>query len=84
VPDPTLSPHEQAVANAQRETLFAALRTLTSEQRDVVELRLAGLTSAEIAAVLGTSVGAVKSCQFRAYARLRRHLTDAHAVGGPT
>ncbi len=44
---------------------------LTSEQREVVELRLAGLSGPEIAEALGRSHGAVRALQFRAYQQLR-------------
>jgi DNA-directed RNA polymerase specialized sigma24 family protein len=45
----------------------------------VIELRLAGLTGPEIAAALDMQVAAVKSTQFRAYARLRELLGDVLA-----
>ena len=77
-------PEDDAIASDQQRALFAALRTLTPEQRHVVELRLAGLTSPEIAAVLGTTTGAVKASQHRAYARLRIALADEHIFGDPT
>jgi RNA polymerase sigma-70 factor (ECF subfamily) len=51
------------------------LDRLTPEQRDVVELRLAGLSGPEIAVALGRSHGAVRALQFRAYQQLRTFLT---------
>ena len=77
-------PEDEAIANDQQRALFAALRTLTPDQRHVVELRLAGLTSPEIASVLGTTTGAVKASQSRAYARLRTALAPEHIFGDPT
>ena len=59
----------------------ALLARLPVDQRSIVELRLAGLTDAEVAETLGRSVGAVKSTQFRALARLR-HLLTSEAVPG--
>jgi RNA polymerase sigma-70 factor (ECF subfamily) len=50
------------------------LAQLTPEQRDVVELRLSGMTGPEIAEVLGRSPGAVRALQFRAYQHLRALL----------
>jgi len=50
------------------------LAQLPTDQRRVVELRLAGLSGAEIAQALGRSFGAVKMLQFRAAARLRELL----------
>jgi RNA polymerase sigma factor (sigma-70 family) len=66
------------VDEEQREVL-AALRRLPASQRRIVELRLAGLKSAEIADALGMSVSAVNTAHFRAVARLRDLLADAGA-----
>ena len=74
-------PDDSAIGADQRRALFAAMDRLTPEQRGVVELRLAGLSGQEIADVLGISVSAVKSSQFRAYARLRALLADEHIFG---
>jgi RNA polymerase sigma-70 factor (sigma-E family) len=68
---------EPAVADAtgqadQRSDLLAALRDLPPRQRAVVVLRYwDGLTEAQAAAVLGCSVGNVKSQASRALAKLR-------------
>lgn len=51
------------------------LERLTPQQRDVVELRLAGLNGPEIAEVLDRSPGAIRALQFRAYQQLRAILT---------
>jgi RNA polymerase sigma-70 factor (ECF subfamily) len=75
--DDARSPEEHAIAGEQRRALNAAMRQLTDGQRQVVELRLAGLTGPEIAAALDMRLAAVKSTQFRAYARLRDLLGDA-------
>ncbi len=77
-------PEDEVIASDQQRALFAALRTLTPDQRHVVELRLSGLTSPEIATVLGLTTGAVKASQSRAYARLRAALADEHIFGDPT
>lgn len=71
------SPEDHALLNEGRESVEALLLTLTDDQRRVVELRLAGLTGPEIAAALGISETAVRSSQFRAYARLRRLLAES-------
>ena len=68
-PDPT--PEERALATDASQSLRSLLARLPTDQRDVIELRLAGLTGAEIAAALGRSLGAVKMLQFRAIERLR-------------
>ena len=65
------SPELSALAADSRRTLIAALSHLSEDQRRIVEYRLAGLTTPEIADLLDRSVGAVKITQHRAYARLR-------------
>jgi RNA polymerase sigma-70 factor (ECF subfamily) len=74
--DTAPTPEEETVST---ETQRALLARLPDDQRHIVELRLAGLTGAEIARVLGHSLGSVKAMQFRAFARLRRVLTGAAA-----
>ena len=50
------------------------LAHLTKDQRQVVELRLAGLNDSEIAAVLGRSRGSVRTLQYRAVQKFRSIL----------
>lgn len=73
-PDP--SPEELVVALEGERSVAALLNHLPDAQRQVVELRLAGLTGREIADVLGRGLPAVKMSQLRAYARLRDLLTE--------
>ena len=70
--DPT--PEEAALASDARQSLRDLLAVLPADQRRVLELRLAGLTGAEIAQVLNRSVAAVKMLQLRAMTRLRGEL----------
>ncbi|MGC4107911.1 MAG: sigma-70 family RNA polymerase sigma factor [Thermomicrobiales bacterium] len=65
------SPEEHAIRHDERERVMAALAHLSPVQRQVVELRLAGLKSAEIAELLEMRVSAVNTAHFRAIARLR-------------
>jgi RNA polymerase sigma-70 factor (ECF subfamily) len=58
----------------ERRSLRALLDRLTPDQREVVELRLAGLKAVEIAATVGKDRNAVDALQFRAVARLRSLL----------
>jgi RNA polymerase sigma-70 factor (ECF subfamily) len=71
LPDAAASPEELALAAEERCAVRELLARLPAEQRQIVELRLAGLNGPEIAAVSGRSLAAVKVGQFRAYARLR-------------
>jgi RNA polymerase sigma-70 factor (ECF subfamily) len=78
VPDPAASLEQRQISAA----LDAALRELDEKYRDVVVLRdVEGLSAAEVAAVLGLSVPAVKSRLHRARALLREDL--ARRLGEP-
>ncbi len=70
-PDDVATPEELAIAADERRSLRALLARLPADQRAVLELRLAGLAGAEIAGVLGRSLGSVKMLQYRAVAQLR-------------
>lgn len=74
--DPGQSPEDLAVAADGARRVRAMLARLPDRQRTIVELRLAGLTGAEIGRTLGMSESAVKSAQFRAYATLREWFRD--------
>jgi RNA polymerase sigma-70 factor, ECF subfamily len=68
------SPEDLAIDGAEREALRAMLNRLSTDQRELLELRLAGLNDAEIARVVGRSHGAVRIAQHRAIVRLREML----------
>lgn len=68
-------PAREALGREERARLWRAVDGLPEQQRRVVTLRLAaGLSSAEIARVLGKRVGAVKALQHRALTGLARAL----------
>lgn len=67
----TPGPEEDALAEERGRELRALLMRLPADQRELVELRLAGLNDAEIARVVGRSHGAVRVAQHRAVRRLR-------------
>jgi RNA polymerase sigma-70 factor (ECF subfamily) len=71
VADESPSPEARILAEDDALTLRSLLARLPPDQRDLLELRLAGLTDAEIARALGRSHGAVRRSQYRAIARLR-------------
>ena len=65
------TPEDLAINADGERNVHRLLAFLTPDQRDVVELRLNGLTGVEIAAVLGKRPATVRATQFRAYQRLR-------------
>lgn len=71
-------PEQLALAAETRREVTALLAHLPDEQSHLVQLRLAGLTDREIAAVLGKSHGAVRVAQHRALKRLRELAAAGH------
>lgn len=69
--DAANAPELQALASDDRRAIHVLLAQLSQDQRHLLELRLAGLTDAEIARVLGRSHVAVRTSQHRALLRLR-------------
>ena len=65
------SPEDEAIAEEARAIVTRLLAELPVDQRHVLELRLAGLSSKEIGDVLGKQPNAVDQTQFRAMTRLR-------------
>jgi RNA polymerase sigma-70 factor (ECF subfamily) len=82
IPDVAATPEEIAVATERSEALRAALRQLSPRERQVIELRLAGLTGPEIGKVLGCNTSAIGAAQYRAVTRLRSIMgLDVQAEG---
>lgn len=73
-------PEHAAVTSSEHDRIHAAIAQLPESQRHIVELRLVGLRGAEIAEVLGMSLGAVKTANYRAYQRLRELLRETDDV----
>ncbi|HEV8166323.1 MAG TPA: sigma factor-like helix-turn-helix DNA-binding protein, partial [Actinomycetota bacterium] len=68
-------PQDLAIERLEGGRVMAALEQLSTDQREVLLLRLAaGLTAPEVAATLGKTTGAVKSLQHRGLASLARVL----------
>jgi RNA polymerase sigma-70 factor, ECF subfamily len=83
-PDGSLSPEELAIASDTERSLREAMELLPRREREVVELRLAGLTGPEIGAVLGCRRNAVAAAHFRAVNHLRAFLgIDLQPEGDP-
>ena len=75
--DPAAGPEADALAAVELYALRSALSRLPADQRQAIELRLAGLTGREIAHELGRSHEAIKMLQQRALAHLRATLGAA-------
>ncbi|MFN8593714.1 MAG: sigma-70 family RNA polymerase sigma factor [Thermomicrobiales bacterium] len=73
-PDAAPGPEPTALSLEERRKVEQLLRQLAPDQRRVIELRLAGLTTEEIAVALGRNQGAVRATQFRAVKRLQALL----------
>jgi len=78
--DDARDPADRAIETIVDPRLVAALRELTSEQREVIELRLvAELSLAQVAEITGRTTGAVKLLQHRAVRRLAKLLDPGDA-----
>jgi RNA polymerase sigma-70 factor, ECF subfamily len=75
--DPQPGPLELVEAREARERLHAIIDQLTEGQRQVIRLRLKGYTGQEIADALGMGLNAVKSAQFRAFAKIRELMQES-------
>ncbi len=68
-------PGELAVLRQEMDSVALALRRLTPEQREAIELRFfAGLSAKEAAIAMDRQEGTIRGLQFRAIAALRREL----------
>lgn len=79
--DPDPSPETLALDREQEDAMQLLLGRLPKRDREVVELRLAGLTGREIAQTLSCSSQAVRAAQYRAMHRLRE-LIEREGIGG--
>jgi RNA polymerase sigma-70 factor (ECF subfamily) len=79
-----MDPEELALDRVEGERVLAALRQLTSDQREVLLLRLAAdLTAPEVAGILHKSTEAVKALQHRGLASLARVLGVTNDTSPP-
>lgn len=74
--DPADGPESLVVARDTGDRLRDLLRALPESQRDVIELRLTGLTNDEIGRVIGKRSGAVRMLVHRAFETLRPMLQE--------
>ena len=80
------STEDAALASVEWEDVRRLLNVVSPDQQRILELRLVGLTSQEIAEVLGKQPGAIKMAQSRAIARIRQSLernADAEGLHRP-
>lgn len=75
-------PEEIAVHRSELDALLDILHKLSERQQSIIQLRLTGLTTNEIADVLDMTQSAVKSEQTRAYTNIRALM--APRSGEPT
>lgn len=73
--DASPGPEEIAIHRTEFDELLAAMTALPDRQREIVELRMSGLSMREIAAIQGTSEDAVKTAQNRAFRTLRARMS---------
>lgn len=79
LPDGAESMEEQIIRSEEEHLLRTILGQLDDDQRELLELRLTGLSAAEIGAVLGKSPEAVRAAQSRSIKALRRAVAAASA-----
>ena len=72
--DPAPGPEEIAIIADEQRLLQALLPQLSPDQRSVMELRLSGLQSVEVAQILGRTPESVRTLQRRAVDRLQTML----------
>lgn len=78
--DHSVTPEEHYLARESDDRVVQLLSQLSPLQRDVIELRIAGLTSREIATVLGRRHGAIRMAQYRGLERLRQLMNESIAT----
>lgn len=74
IADESPGPAELVLHRMEFAELREALETLNDRHRTIIEFRLSGLTTAEIAEAMDISIASLKSAQTRAYTRLRTYL----------
>lgn len=80
--DPAPSPDDVVIRAEAGQMIATVMTQLPPAQRQVLELRLAGLTAVEIAAVMGRSSGTIRNLQHRTLVRLRELLVVRDVTEG--
>lgn len=80
-PSPSGNPVESVLADLESERLYQAMNRLTHNQREVLVLKfIDNLSNAQVAEIMGISVGAVKSTQKRGLLALNRILGNSRGA----
>ncbi|MER5482618.1 sigma-70 family RNA polymerase sigma factor [Streptomyces sp. NPDC002812] len=80
-PSSEMGPEETAQWNDLRRAILPKLHRLTSQQREVLHLRLTcGRTTAETAGIMGKPVGTIRVLQCRALAKLRKLMPEGDST----
>lgn len=77
IEDPAPLPEQVALLADEQRLLATALALLPKDQRQVIELRLSGMPSVEVAEILGRSPQAVRALQLRATRHLQALLATS-------
>ena len=74
-------PEQLALVRDEATRAMALIRTLPTQQQEILTLRVAvGMSTEETAAALGMTAGAIRVAQHRALTRLREMLADSEGV----
>lgn len=73
---------DDAIAQEQFDHLLRLMSELPADQREMLEMRAAGLNSTEIARILGKSSAAVRQAQWRTIQSLRYEFSEEDAREG--
>ncbi|MGE3798435.1 MAG: RNA polymerase sigma factor [Thermomicrobiales bacterium] len=77
------SPEEHVLAVERHDELRRLLERLPSDQRELLELRMAGLSAAEIGRVMGRTQEAIRKAQSRSVISLRNAVQrELHVTNG--
>jgi RNA polymerase sigma-70 factor (ECF subfamily) len=78
VEDPQATPEDLAIrAEWNRELADLRQRCLNANERDILDLRLQGLTDREIAVALGRGYGAIRTAEYRMVLKLRGCMRES-------
>jgi RNA polymerase sigma-70 factor (ECF subfamily) len=80
-PDGAVSPEDLAIDREGAGAIHRLFEQLNERDRQIVELRLAGLTGVEIAEALHCSHAVVRTAQHRAFEKIRALLADVEPKG---